>query len=193
MKSITLAGLVLLAALYTRAEEPTAPTPPPAETTAEAKALTWNELIQKKYNLTDEQMKTLSDTKLPEPHTVRVAHMANASGKSIEEVLKMRTEEKLGWGQIAKRLNVPEKEIGQSVSSLRKQRNDEVKREQTAQRKKQKEDREKKREEMKAKHEEKREELKAKREEKREEMKAKRDEKKDDRTARKDNGRGRNK
>ena len=48
------------------------------------------------------------------------AELAKASGKSFEEIVKMRTEGKTGWGKIAKDLGVDPKLIGQSVASLRK-------------------------------------------------------------------------
>ena len=131
-KCATLFLAVLLLGVNAHSEDsttiPTNTTPsesatPPQEP-SETKDLTWNQMIQKKYNLTDAQMQTLDNAKLNEAHSVRVAHLAQLSNKSIEEVLKLRTDSKMGWGQIAKELGVAESEIGKAVSSLRKERNE---------------------------------------------------------------------
>ena len=49
----------------------------------------------------------------------RVSRLAELSGKTKEEILKMRTEQKMGWGAIAKALGVPPKELGQAIRADR--------------------------------------------------------------------------
>lgn len=79
--------------------------------------------IQKKYSLTDEQMKTLKDAGLNTPQMAKLNQLALKSGKPLEDVLKMRTEQKMGWGKISKELGVHPSEIGKAVSSLRHEMN----------------------------------------------------------------------
>lgn len=93
------------------------------------KALTWMELIQRKYNLNETQTKALADSKMPDPHLAQAAELAKLSNKPVEEILKMRLEQKMGWGQIAKQLNIHPGELGKAVSSLRKEQSDERKKE----------------------------------------------------------------
>ena len=52
----------------------------------------------------------------------RISRLAELSGKTKEEILKMRTEQKMGWGAIAKALGVPPKELGQAIRDDRKER-----------------------------------------------------------------------
>lgn len=79
----------------------------------------WLSSIKTQYKLTDAQVQTLKDSGISYPQMAMTASLADKSGKSIDEVLKMRTESKMGWGKIAKELGVHPKEIGQSVASLR--------------------------------------------------------------------------
>ena len=51
----------------------------------------------------------------------RISRLAELSGKTKEEILKMRTEQKMGWGAIAKALGVPPKELGQAIRDDRKE------------------------------------------------------------------------
>ena len=78
--------------------------------------------LQKKYSLTDAQMKKLEASKLPDAELVKVAELAKDSGKTIDEILKMRLEEKMGWGKIAKELNVKPGVLGQAVASMHSHR-----------------------------------------------------------------------
>lgn len=107
---------------------PVAPAPAataqPTPTKAEIKSATWKELLQKKYGLTDAQMQSLADSKMSDPEQAKAAQMAKSSGKSIDEILKMRYEEKMGWGKIAKTLGVKPSELGHAVSELNKERNE---------------------------------------------------------------------
>lgn len=79
----------------------------------------WNQQLKEKYALTDEQIKTLHASGLSYPHLAMVAQLSKSSEKPLEDVLKMRTEQKMGWGKIAKELGVHPREIGQSVRDLK--------------------------------------------------------------------------
>ena len=126
--SLKCLSLVLIAVSFFQAHaaDSTAPltTPPPVLT---APTTSWNVLLQKKYNLTDVQMKALTDAKLAEPQMAMAAQIAKTSNKSIEEVLKMQSEKKMGWGALAKELGVAPKELGQAVSEMKRARNEERK------------------------------------------------------------------
>jgi len=74
--------------------------------------------IQKKFELSDEQMKSLKDAKLNTSEMAKVAQLSKLSNKPISEVLAMRTDKKMGWGKIAKELGVHPRELGRAVSSL---------------------------------------------------------------------------
>ena len=91
---------------------PAAPATVAPAPAAEAKPKSNNEALQSKYNLSPEQMKSLTDSKLPKSQYGKVAQLSKSSGKSIDEVLKMRTEQKMGWGKIAKTLGVHPGELG---------------------------------------------------------------------------------
>ena len=80
----------------------------------------WHSEIQEKYNYSDEQMTTLNDSGLNHAQISKVAHLSSLSDKPIDEILKMRTEDKMGWGKIAKELGVHPGEIGKATSDLRK-------------------------------------------------------------------------
>lgn len=131
LRSITALALVLTSvSVYADDAAQPAPAPAPAPVTAPAvDPSSYNGLLQKKYNLTDAQVQTLNDSKLPDSQKAQVAQLAKSSGKSIEEVLKMRTEDKMGWGKIAKTLGVHPGELGKAVSEMKKERNAERKKE----------------------------------------------------------------
>lgn len=93
----------------------------------QAKQEAWDQQLKKTYNLTDEQLKSLHDSGLSSPQTAIVAQLAKSSNKTIDEVLKMRTEQKMGWGEIAKSLGVHPSEIGHSVRDLKHALRDERK------------------------------------------------------------------
>lgn len=80
--------------------------------------------LKEKYSLTDEQLKTMHDKGMNNQQITIAAQLSKSSGKTIEEVTKMRTEDKMGWGKIAKELGVAPKEIGQSVASMRHEVNE---------------------------------------------------------------------
>jgi len=79
----------------------------------------WSASLKTKFNLTDEQIKTMQSQGMNFPQMAITAGLAQKSGKTIDEVTKMRTEGKMGWGAIAKELGVAPKEIGQSVREMR--------------------------------------------------------------------------
>lgn len=79
----------------------------------------WSATLKEKYNLTDEQMAQLSSSGISRPQTAMAAEIAKQSGRSLDEVLKMRTEQKMGWGKIAKELGVEPGAIGRAVADMR--------------------------------------------------------------------------
>lgn len=79
----------------------------------------WAKEVQQKYNLTDEQIQNLKQAKIAGPQLAITAELAKASGKTVEEISKMRTDEKMGWGAIAKKLGVAPSTIGKSVAAVR--------------------------------------------------------------------------
>ncbi|WP_374030065.1 hypothetical protein [Bdellovibrio bacteriovorus] len=105
--------------------------------------------LKEKYNLTDEQIQAMKDSKISESQFAVVGAMAKESGKTVEEILKMRTEDKMGWGKIAKELGLHPKMIGQSVSSMQRQDDVEAKKERKEAREARKEERKQKREDKK--------------------------------------------
>jgi hypothetical protein len=92
-----------------------------------AKSETFTTELKEKYTLTDEQVTKMQDAGLTRPQMAMAAQLAQTSGKPLDDVLKMRTEQKMGWGKIAKELGVKPSEIGHAVSSLRHEVNEERK------------------------------------------------------------------
>lgn len=89
----------------------------------------WVQQLKEKYALTDEQIKKLKDSGISFPQMAMASQLAKSSGKTIDEVLKMRTEQKMGWGKIAKELGVKPQELGHSVRDMRHAIRDERKEE----------------------------------------------------------------
>ena len=85
----------------------------------------WVNSLKSTYKLTDEQIQTMKNQGLNYPQMAMTSMLAEKSGKSIDDVMKMRTEDKMGWGKIAKELGVHPGEIGRSVASLRHEIRDE--------------------------------------------------------------------
>ena len=96
--------------------------------------------------MTTEASETEVEKNLGDNDEIRINRLAELSGKTKEEILKMRTEQQMGWGAIAKSLGVPPRELGQAIRSDRKERN--------AQRKLEKMDRKEKKLAMKEKRQE---------------------------------------
>lgn len=97
--------------------------------------------IKSKYNLTDEQIQKLREANITNPQLAIAGALSRSSGKPIEEILKMRSEDKKGWGQIANELNVEPKTIGQSVAELHRKNNKEQREERKELRQAKKEER----------------------------------------------------
>jgi hypothetical protein len=85
----------------------------------------WQSTLKTQYHLTDEQIKSMQDQGLSFPQMAMTSALAEKSGKPLADVLKMRTEDKMGWGKIANELGVEPKEIGQSVAAVRHEMRDE--------------------------------------------------------------------
>jgi hypothetical protein len=82
----------------------------------------WKPALMEKYSLTEDQMKSLHDQGFNYPQIGVIGQLAQSSGKTVEEIAKLRSEEKLGWGKIAKDLGVAPGEIGKSIAALRHER-----------------------------------------------------------------------
>lgn len=78
--------------------------------------------VQTRYSLTDAQIADLKAAKLNSNQTLRVAELAKMSGKSVEDIIKMRYEQKMGWGRIAKELNLRESKVSHAVNKAREER-----------------------------------------------------------------------
>lgn len=143
---ILLVACALASPLAAYAQEATQPEPvatAPETTSGDHAAL------KEKYGFTDEQIQAMKDSKISESQFSMVGALAKESGKPVEEILKMRTEQKMGWGKIAKELGVEPKALGQSVSSMHRQDDQEAKKERKEARDARKEERKQKREEKK--------------------------------------------
>ena len=119
---VGLSHLVCLPAYAEEAEEPKkteAPEKAEAPEKSDSKKASWNAEVQKKYNLTDAQMESMTSKGMKGPELAKVAQLAESSKKPISEIISMRTEQKMGWGKIAKTLGVAPKELGQAVSGMR--------------------------------------------------------------------------
>lgn len=117
---------------------------------------TWATEVQTKYNLTDAQMKSMEQAGLHGPQLAIAAELAKDSGKTTDQIIQMRTTDKMGWGEIAKKLGVPPGSIGHAVAALhhdlhekRDLKKDDKKEDKKEDRKERREDRKKRREERK--------------------------------------------
>lgn len=115
----------------------------------------WNNLLKEKYSLTDEQMNTLSQSGVSRPQMAMAAELSKQSGKSLDEVLKMRSEGKMGWGQIAKELGLKPGALGRSVADMHHRLHDERHERREGRHERREERREKHRSEKREKHEKK--------------------------------------
>jgi hypothetical protein len=133
-----------------------------------AKNPEWQSAVQTRYDLKPEQMQKMRDAGLTNPQMAIVAELSKQSGRSIDDIIKMRQEQKMGWGQIAHELNLPPGSIGHAVSDLRKGLRDERAEKKAEKKEERREKRKDRREERKDQREERR--------SKREERKAERSE-----------------
>jgi hypothetical protein len=119
LKTLSLFGAVALIAMpfLARAEGDEIEQQEP-KLEAAAKTAGYEAKLKERYKLTDEQLKKLHDDGMKDSQITIAAQLAKASGKSIEDIEKMRLEQKMGWGKIAKELGVPPREIGQSIASM---------------------------------------------------------------------------
>ncbi len=78
----------------------------------------WVESLKTKYSLTQADIDAMSEKKIAYPQMAMVSELALKSGKTRDEVIAMRVDQKMGWGKIAKTLGVAPGTIGQAVSSL---------------------------------------------------------------------------
>lgn len=131
------------------APQATTETTPAAATESPSKTDDHYAALQKKYELTDAQMTTLKNSNLPQPHLTKVAELAKESGKSIDEILKMRVEQKMGWGKIAKELGVHPGRLGRGVAEMNHEHRAEHKEERKKEQQERKENRMKERAERK--------------------------------------------
>ncbi len=81
------------------------------------------------------------------PDSIRIAKLAELSGKSQDEIMKMRTEQHMGWGKIAKELGLPPGEMGKAVAESREDDNKKRKEDHRKERDEKREAREKRKEE----------------------------------------------
>lgn len=110
----------------------------------------WASQVKTKYNLTDAQMKTMTDAGLQGPALAKTAALAEASKQPIDKIVQMRTTDKMGWGKIAKTLGVPPSTIGQAVAGLHRQNDTTKNAEKKAEKEQRKADKKAEREERKA-------------------------------------------
>ena len=55
----------------------------------------WVDALKSEYHLTDEQIATMKDKGLNYPHMALTSRLAEKSGKSIDDIMKMRLENKI--------------------------------------------------------------------------------------------------
>ena len=120
----------------------------------ENKQKEYEKKLEEKYGLSEQQIQDLHKKGLNDSQITIAAQLAKSSGKSIDDVVKMRLDQKMGWGKIAKELGVPPREIGQSISSmhhdLHKKHKEHETREDRAERKEHREERKEERADRKA-------------------------------------------
>jgi hypothetical protein len=82
--------------------------------------------LQKEYKLTDAQVSELKNSGLPNSQLAMVAglysKLPQGSTVTMSDILKMRGDH-MGWGEIAKKLGLPPKDIGQAVAAEHRQNN----------------------------------------------------------------------
>lgn len=74
--------------------------------------------LKSRYGLTDEQLKALQDKGMNDTQITIAAQLAKSSEKPIDDIVKMRLEQKMGWGKIAKELGLEPGSIGQAIASM---------------------------------------------------------------------------
>ncbi len=107
-----------------KTEAPEKAEAPEKDEASDSKKADWNAEVQKKYNLTDAQMESMTSKGMKGPELAKVAQLAESSKKPISEIVSMRTEQKMGWGKIAKTLGVTPKELGQAVAGMHRNKHE---------------------------------------------------------------------
>jgi hypothetical protein len=63
--------------------------------------------VAKDFNIPEDSVKALRNLyKVGNGEVSKALALSQKSGLSVDEILKMKTEQKMGWGQIAKKLNL---------------------------------------------------------------------------------------
>lgn len=162
------------------ADDAAAPAPAPATSTSTAGATAddaednkplsdeekskWTEQVKAKYNLTDAQVKSLTDAGLQGPQMAKAAAFAEASKQPLDKIIQMRTQDGMGWGKIAKTLGIPANTAGKAVSGLRRNEHAAEKARQHADKEQRKADKQAEKDQRKAEREERKAARKAERE-----------------------------
>jgi hypothetical protein len=55
------------------------------------------------------------------PEISLVSALSEKSGKTVDDILDMKTKDKKSWDQIARELEVPQDDIGRSIASTREE------------------------------------------------------------------------
>ncbi len=96
---------------------------------------------------TESPKETEVEKNLGKNDETRISRLAELSGKSKEEISKMRTQQKMGWGAIAKALGVSPSQLGQATRDDRKEKNAQRKQEKNERKEKKLEERSERKEE----------------------------------------------
>jgi hypothetical protein len=91
----------------------------------DADKVAWAATIQGRFQFTEEQMKMMREKGLRNPQLAIVGKLAEASGKSVDEILVMRKGQGKGWAKIASELGVDPVEVGRAISTTRRLANGE--------------------------------------------------------------------
>lgn len=79
----------------------------------------WVEALKVHHHLKDSQIKMMKEQGLTYPQMGMVSRLSEKSGKPVEDIIEMRTRNKLGWGELANELGVAPKDVSRAVAILR--------------------------------------------------------------------------
>lgn len=85
---------------------------------SEAKKSDYSERLKRRYFLSNVELKVFHRRGLSDAQITVAAQIAEASGKMTYEVVNMRVDEKMSWGQITKRLGVPPQLLVQLLEQM---------------------------------------------------------------------------
>ena len=71
--------------------------------------------LQRNYNLTQPELTALREAGLAWPSFARVVHFARVSNKTIQEILRMRFEDKKSWKCISDELEVAAQQMNKPI------------------------------------------------------------------------------